>query len=377
MKILHITKKYPGAIGGDANVVRSLETHQEKQGHDIFILSASTRELWQKKNVIRFGIRDTAVNLDRVTPRRIISLGCFILTLIRIVSAKRPDIIHTHSAELGFLASFWAKFLGIPVIQTCHGVCFNDRSYSPLKRAFEAFFLKYGAFSCITTVDRCSLADFSRLGISRVRYIPNGVNAALFYRERRDTAPHPFSILFVGRLEHQKGLDILIEAAMNLKKIMNDFSLNIVGDGSLKDTLVQQISSRSLGDCVHILGNLPTTELIRQYASSDAFVLPSRWEGMPLTLLEAWAAGLPAIVTNVGGLTEVCRNEENALVVRAGDPYDLCQAMRLLAKHHELAERLGTEGNRIARTEYSWDSVSNAYMEVYLQMVRHTKYKKP
>jgi len=376
MRILHISKKYPDAIGGDAHVVRSLELHQESAGHDVIILTADTREVRRKRNVRVFGIHDTAAHLDRITPKRMISLACFLFTSIRVMAAEKPAIIHTHSAELGFFASFPARLLGIPVIQTCHGICFNDKSFSPLKRGVEAFLLKYGIFECITTVDGSSVPAFSKLGISRVRYVPNGVDSALFKVHRNESPRPQMQFLCVGRLEHQKGLDILIAAASVLKKERDDFLINIVGDGSLREDLARQISAGSLDRCVQLLGSVPRDELVRQYASSNAFVLPSRWEGMPLTLLEAWSVGLPVIVTKVGGIPEICRDRENALVIPPGDPSQLCRAMRLLMDHPDLGKRIGSEGNRIAREQYSWDRIADSYHLLYLEAIQRNRQKK-
>lgn len=369
MRILHITKKYPNALGGDANVVRSLELHQKRSGHEVAILTTNSVEIQQNENVIRFGLPDTATNLDIITLKRIISLVCFIFTSIRVLLHFKPDIIHAHSAEMGFLVSFPAKLAGIPVIQTCHGICFNDRSFSPAKRALEGFFLKYGAFQCITTVDKSSLVDFLRQRIDHIVYIPNGVDETRFSVFKKPRGHYPVTFFFVGRLEYQKGLDVLIRAVVDLRKVAEGFNVKIIGNGSLRDELASQIAVHSLEDTVHLVGSVEEEELVRQFMCSYALVLPSRWEGMPLTLLEAWAAGLPAIVTNVGGLTGVCRNMENALIVKPGDPSSLCQAMHFLMEHPDIAERLGSEGNRIARTKYSWNSVGDVYITTYLQIM--------
>lgn len=370
MRILHISKKYPDAIGGDAIVVKNLELHQTQAGHDVTVLTNNCREVIRKDNVIQFGILESAAHYDKISLKRIVSLVLFFLTSFRVLSAVKPDIIHCHSAELGFLISFPAKVFGIPVIQTCHGICFNDRSMSSIKRIMEAFLLKFGFFTYITTVDKCSLEDFSRQGIRNVRYIPNGVDIAPF-SGKSIHCPYPMKFLCVGRLEHQKGFDVLIDAAISLKKVTDDFQVNIIGDGSLRDDLATRISRCSLESIVHLLGSVTKEELVRQYGCSDAFILPSRWEGMPLTLLEAWAAGLPSIVTNVGGLPALCTHMENAIVVKPGDPDALCCAMRLVMEHPDIAEMIGSEGNRIARTLYSWEAVGDQYLALYSEMVHH------
>lgn len=374
MRILHVSKKYPDAIGGDAIVVYNLELFQTRAGHDVTILTCKSREVLRKNNVIPFGFSDSAAHYDKITLKRLVSLMWYFLISFRVLSAEKPDIIHSHSPDLGFLISFPAKVFGIPIIQTCHGICFNDSTVSPIKRVIEAFLLKYGFFTHITTVDKCSIEDFFRQGIHHVSHIPNGVDITPFSGERSIHCRHPVKFLCVGRLEYQKGFDVLIDATMSLKQVTDDFQVTIIGDGSLKDDLAARISRCSLASVMHLAGSVTKEELVRQYRCSDAFILPSRWEGMPLTLLEAWAAGLPSIVTNVGGLPALCTHMENAIVVNPGDPDALCGAMRFFMEHPDIAEIIGSEGNRIAQTLYSWESVSDQYQALYLQVLLHEEF---
>lgn len=253
MRILHVTKKYPPLIGGDAIVVQSLETEQKKRGHEVFILTSKTAKAEKLTNVYYFGIVERAYNLDKITVKRFFSLLLLFFQSFFFLRRIKPAIIHTHSPDLGFVCSFVARFYGIPVVNTCHGVTFADKQYSRLKRVAEKFFLKHGSFSAILTVDKTSLQAFHDAGIERVIYIPNGVDIAFFKPIPRNRG-EILTFLFVGRLENQKGLIYLIEAVKLLASSRKDFKVIIVGDGSLRGALQSQVREYRLENFIFLLG---------------------------------------------------------------------------------------------------------------------------
>ncbi len=366
MRILHATKKYLNAIGGDARVVSHLEQEQQRRGHEVFILTANCPEIVRKENVFRFGFNDRAASLDMITFRRILSLLMLSVTGFFLLHRLKPDIIHTHSPEIGYIVSLQAAIFRIPVVNTCHGVTFSYEQFSPMKRRVETFFLKYGKFKEIVTVDRSSLPFFAGRAIKGVRYIPNGVSIEDFARrEPRDSQTSGIRCLFVGRLEEQKGLKHLIQASKQLSQDIPDYSLTIVGEGSRRDELTRMITEAGLSNRIRILDRVGLEELKGWYHSCDVFILPSIWEGMPLTLLEAWAAGLPAIVTSVGDIPYLCNDRENALIVRPGDPGGLSDAVHLLARDAQLRDNLGKCGERTVKGGYSWSSVADRYLDLY------------
>jgi glycosyltransferase involved in cell wall biosynthesis len=366
IRILHVTKKYPDAIGGDARVVFNLEREQRRRGHEVFILTSNCTEIMQKENVFRFGLTDRVANLDVVTFRRILSLIILFITGLFLLHRLKPDIIHSHSPDIGFIISLQATLFHIPVVNTCHGVTFSGEQFSPIKGLIESFLLKYGRFKEIVTVDRGSLPSFAEHAINVVRYIPNGVDIEYFARRGFEKPESPkIRYLFVGRLEEQKGLKYLIQASKQLSLDLQDYELIIIGEGSQRDELSQMVSEMSLHTHVRILGEVDLEELKRWYHSCDVFILPSIWEGMPLTLLEAWAAGLPAIVTAVGDVPHLCNDRENAMIVHPGDPGALCNAMLLLANDTQLRDKLGRCGAKMVNDSYSWSNVADSYLDLY------------
>jgi len=367
MKILHLTKKYPDALGGDAFAVLNLELQQRNLGMDVSILTHNCPEVVNKKNIAKFGLNLPSSQLDKVTVKRLISLLVLPFYGYRYLKQIHPDIIHSHSPDLGFTISLPARVLGIPVVNTCHGVSFTDNNLSLLKRCAEIFFLKYSGFARIITVDRTSIAILQQHGISNVEYIPNGVDPDFWKREDSVVTGNKSKtrFLFVGRLEEEKGLIYLIEVVRRLKSDREEFIVQFVGDGSLRPHLEKLVDTYGLGDYIQFKGILHQKELKKVYNYSDIFILPSLHEGMPLTLLEAWASGLPVIITKVGNILDICINMENAWIIEPGNEIDLHDAMLALSKSGELRNRLGRNGMITVQKYYSWSSAAQKTVKLY------------
>ena len=126
MKILHVVKKYPQALGGDAVVVANLQKHQEKNGHSVVIVTSRCDEIKDGENIYKFGLKDTPSALDQISIKRIISLIALFFRAFFIIAKERPNIIHTHSVDMAFFISFAARFFHVPIIHTFHIVTFYD-----------------------------------------------------------------------------------------------------------------------------------------------------------------------------------------------------------------------------------------------------------
>ncbi|RLG33114.1 glycosyltransferase family 1 protein [Methanosarcinales archaeon] len=372
MRILYLTKKYPDASGGDAVVVANLEEELTKKGHEVLILTSNCPEIKEKEKVFKFGLKDKATNLDRITIRRVISLIILFFWGLKYLRRLKPEVIHSHSADLGFFISLSARLYRIPVVNTCHGVSFIDKQYSFIKRFAEIFFLKHAGFKKIIVVDKNNLRDFEEAKIKNRVYIPNGVDIRRlrFDKEKSGRQKNQdFRFLFVGRLEEQKGVKYLIHAARILIEQTKFFRVLLVGDGSQREMLENLTKEYKLGSYVTFLGRVEDEKLIELYCTSDAFVLPSLWEGLPLTLLEAWAARLPVIVTDVGGISGICVDGVNALIVRPKDPENIAEAMLRVVEDEELRRKLGKNGEELVMSNFSLDKVVMRTLDLYKEIV--------
>lgn len=316
MKILHATKKYPNAYGGDAFVVSNIEKIQSKE-NEVFILTSNCNEIKNKKNIFKFGLNDTSKNLDKITIKRMISLMILFISSFSLIKKIKPDVVHYHSPDIGFILSFASRIYRIPMILTCHGVSFPYKRFNKIKKYLELFCLKYSGFEQIITVDYSTINAFKNNGIDNVIYIPNGVDIKRFGKVKRTIKEDKvIQFLFVGRLEEQKGVKYLIEATALLRKKIKKFRVSIVGDGSLRRELETLVEEKSISDIVTFHGKLSETKLLQLYKNSDVFVLPSLWEGFPLTILEAWSSKLGLITTNTGSIPFICSNMEDSIIMK-------------------------------------------------------------
>ncbi len=375
MIILHVTKKYPKAIGGDATCVFNLEKEQEKRGHKVFILASNCRDIVNKSNIYKFGLRDISSNWDRVTFNRIFSLLLLFGKSIFVLSKTKPDIIHSHSADLGFIISIWAKLKGIPVINTCHGVTFPFKFLSKAKRYAELFFLRWGFFSKIITVDANSVDSFREYRLKNYEYAHMlGVDQDEFAKIKERifvSQKHRYiKLIFVGRIDPLKKLDCIIKAAGQLKEFLGYFEVWIIGDGPCKEDLIKLSRELNVDKNIKFFKAITNKErLIKMYCLADIFVLPSIWEGFPLVILEAWAAGLAVIATEVGGITAVCKNGENALLIPPNDTGALVNSILTLNKDVNLRDKISNNGQKIVKEKYGWDIIAAKLDDVYRRVL--------
>jgi len=371
MRVLHVVKKFPPLVGGDATAVAALAWAQRRAGDEVEVLTSTpsaaggTGEAVEDPRVHRVGPPQTSAQLDRITFRRARGLAAMRSWMDEHLGSWAPDVVHAHAVDAGYAVSSTAKAHGIPTVLTCHGVWFPVHGRRSGRGRIEVALLRRGGHRAVTAVDGTSVAALASIGIAAT-LVPNGVDVEEFAGgARRDD---PLRFLFAGRHEPQKGLDVLLEAvAIARKDAGTPFVVDVVGDGELTTGLRADARSRGLDGVVRFPGRLSRADLVAAFRSAGAFVLPSRFEGFPVTILEAWAARLPVIATTVGGIPEVC-TEENAVLVPPNDARALAAAIVGLAQDPDRRERLGRSGHELARTRFSWDAVAQRYREVYASL---------
>ncbi len=365
MKILHVTKKYLYAIGGDSTVVAGLENEQKKKNHKVTILTNNISEIKNKKNIIKFGLKTSANEQDKISIKRLINIFLLFFYSFYLLKEEKPDIIHSHSADLGFCLSIAARLYQIPVIHTSHGVSFAYENFNIVKKYLEIFFYKFSGFKKIITVDKTALESFKKVNINNVIFIPNGIDLALFKTLKKNKSKKFFEILFVGRLVNQKGISYLINACNLINKQGIQFKLNIVGEGEEEKKLKLLVKSLNLDKKIIFNKKERYDKIANYYNTADLFVLPSIWEGFPIVILEAWASQLPVISTNIGGIKEIGLNKQNMLLVPPKSSIKLSQAIKKIYFDDKLRKSLSSEGNRIVKNYYSWESVNNKILDIY------------
>jgi colanic acid/amylovoran biosynthesis glycosyltransferase len=263
--------------------------------------------------------------------------------------------LHVHFAGLASRTAWWIKRLfGIPYSFTGHAndiFCPKPDQRTTLKDLIDAA-------SFVVTVSDYSAGrlrrDFPNAKIFRVY---NGLDLSLF--RRATPKANPLKMISVGRLIEKKGFPYLIEACDQLRTHETPFTCEIIGDGPDREQLEQLIRSLNLEGQVRLLGPKTQPEIIELLAQSSLFVFPAihdrsgDTDNLPTVLIEAMASGLPIVATNIAGIPEIVRPEENGLLVPEKDSGELGIAIQKLQTHPEHLQEYGAKSVSLAEKHFS------------------------
>jgi len=218
-----------------------------------------------------------------------------------------------------------------------------------------------------------NLVDYEKISPKKIVTIRNGVVGDTFQRPinkfaKRAELGIPSSAPVIGlaaRLTEQKGLTFLLQALPAVLRAQRDLRLVIAGDGPLRRNLEEEAQRVGVGSHVHFLG--PRTDMPDILQLFDVYVLPSIWEGLPMVLLEAMAAGCPIVATNVGGNPDAVRDGYNGYLVPARDPDALATRVIGLLSDRRQREEFGRNGRTLFDREFSAAIMARSYEQLYLR----------
>lgn len=299
-----------------------------------------------------------------------------VFRLARAVRRFQPDVVHSHMVHANLLSRTARLFCHMPVLVcTAHNTNEGGRWREFLYRLTDRL------ADVTTNVSKTGVERYIRIGAAsagRIRWVPNGVDTSRFERgpgDRSDVRTalgvnDAFVFLAVGRLERAKGFDVLLQALSLVQTQMSNVIVLIAGDGSERVKLCAQASDLGLGaGIVRFLG--VRDDIPDLMAAADGFVLPSRWEGLPLVLLEAASAGLPIVASAVGGNAEVVVDKETGFLVAADDEQALGRAMvRMADLPVDERRRMGMLGRQLVRERYALNAVVDTWLELYATCAR-------
>ena len=317
--------------------------------------------------VISLGMKADWPNLDGI------------LRFLWCVREFQPDIIHAHMFHASILARLARMLTGIPVVCTIHSEI--ECSHRKTSAHFREWIYRITDAACsrTTAVSERIRQRYVRDRIvppHRIEVIDNGVDPERFRpcperRQRTRTAlgwQDCFIWLAVGRLELAKDYPNLIEAFQKVREQYPFSKLAIAGDGRLRPQIVHLIQCNGLQGAVSLLG--ARTDVPDLMNACDALVMCSAWEGGPLVLLEAGAAGRPVIATEVGAALQIVLPGQTGLLVPPEDPAALAHAMtKLMVMESEKLDHMGFDARRHIVERFSLGSVHGRYMKLYEEVL--------
>lgn len=297
---------------------------------------------------------------------------------------KQFDIVHTHTSKAGFNGRLAAKREKTPlVIHSTHGIIFGDGSNIPgvsgWKKILFLLAEKMAARWChrILTLSVKEIEQWQSLHVgeaNQYRCLPSPVEVEKYERarEKRDQLREQWSVgvgqsivVLLGRLAEEKGH----LSAINAISEMENVELWIVGDGPLKKTIASTVSSKNLAGKVKLLGH--RDDVYNWLALADVLLLNSSYEGQGLVLLEAMAAGVPVVASNVGGVSEIVENGKNGLLFEYDDENEIKKVINNILSDVDLRKKLVNAADE-KYPNYSCVKIARALEDVY-QFDRGTK----
>jgi glycosyltransferase involved in cell wall biosynthesis len=341
-------------VGGAETLVSQMCRLQREQGHDprvyaIWALGALGEQLQRDGFVVQPHIGGSLANAPRA--------------LFQIFRSTRPSVVHLHNPTPTVYAAIAARMAGVPsIISTRHSLVARPRRLVvELKYAVAATCCDWIVGICDATAN--NLREIHTIPRRKIRRIYNGANSLLPVARELCPDKSGITLVFVGRLEPVKNHALLLRAFAKALSILPELRLWMVGDGSERGRLESLSAELGLNSQVKFWGQ--QLDVAPFYSAADAFIMSSRSEGLPISLLQAFSLGLPSIVTDVGGMAEVVRLARAGIITPAGDVDAMAAAIVRLATHPEERQQFSMNAEASFRSHFTLQTMTDAYLELY------------
>ncbi len=358
MKILHITESLGAGVG---HFLVLATRGQVAACHEVVLAHSIRTDTPVDQLDAQFSFLTKRIVVPMVTPVSLVQYALGVLQLMRLIRQEQPDAIHLHSSKAGVLGRVAAWLAGshARVFYSPHGFAFLRQDVSRCKQklflVFEQMAAKLGGTLVACSRSEAELA-IEKVHHPRVRLVENATDFNDL-QTSSGSSDSCVNVLNAGRICYQK-------APWRFKAVAHacaDLSARFVwlGEGNLAHMLQPEFTPS-----LQLTGWLTRSEVAQQLAQADVFLMPSLWEGMPLALIEAQAAGVPAVVSNVVGCRDVVQDGITGFVCDTDD--DLCARTRQLIEDASLRKRMGDNAAQIARTRFSVARMSDELLQLYV-----------
>jgi glycogen(starch) synthase len=400
MKILLLSWEYPPVvIGGLGRHVHHLATELAAAGHEVVVLCrrpfGTDPSSHPSTDDVSEGVRVVAAAQDPHEFEFATDMMAWTLAMGHAMvraglalrsrerrSGKpwRPDVVHAHDWLVAHPAIALAEYFDVPLVSTIHATeagrhsGWVSGSISRQVHAAESW-LVHESDALITC--SASMADeLTELfgpGLVETRVIRNGIDAGLWPFAKRKPRSGAAELLYLGRLEYEKGVHDVIAALPRIRRTHPGTTLVIAGDGTQQDFLVEQARKHKVLKAIDFVGRVNHEQLVALLHDTDAAVLPSHYEPFGIVALEAAATGAPLVTSNVGGLGEAVLNGVTGVSFPPHDVAALAAAVRVTLDDPAGAQRRAVAARARLTSDFDWATVADETVQVYLAAKRRER----
>ena len=383
MKILMLTWEYPPRIvGGIARVVHDLSKRLIKDGHEVTVITYRDGNVPEYEN--DKGVEVYRVDNYMIHPNNFID---WIMQLNFNMIAKATevinkeggfDVIHAHDWLVTYAAKSLKQSFNLPMVATIHATEAGRNSgiHDDTQRYINdtEWLLTYEATEVIVNSNymKGHVQGLFGLPFDKISVIPNGINLNNFTGidrdydfRRRFAMDNEKIILYVGRLVYEKGVQHLISAMPKILENYHDSKLVIAGKGGMIDELKSQVDSMGLSNKVYFTGYLNQKEVQKMYKCADVAVFPSTYEPFGIVAIEAMLAGIPTVVSDIGGLNEIVEHGVNGMKSYTGNPNSIADSVLSLLFDPQLAMNVTKNAKNKVKDEFNWQKIAQDTHYIY------------
>jgi glycogen synthase len=397
VKVLMVSWEYPPVVvGGLGRHVYNLATALAAAGHEVVVLNrrptGTDPSTHPSSDEIAEGVRLVAAAQD---PHEFdfgsdmmawtLAMGHSMVRAGLSIRSRRgrpwrPDVVHAHDWLVAHPAVALAEYFDVPLVSTIHATEAGRHSgwvSGPISRQVHAVesWLVHESDSIITCSASMSdeITELFGPGLAETRVIRNGIDAALWPFAPRKPRRGPAQLLYLGRLEYEKGIHDAIAALPRIRRSHPGTTLTIAGTGTQQQWLVEQARKHKLLKAVAFVGHLDHQALVRLLHTADAAVLPSHYEPFGIVALEAAATGIPLVTSNVGGLGEAVIDGQTGMSYPPRDVAGLAAAVRTVLDDPDAAQQRAVSARERLTSDFDWHTVADETAQVYLAAKRRER----
>jgi glycosyltransferase involved in cell wall biosynthesis len=351
-------------LGGAQSYVRDLARRFAADGDEVVVVTGAMGAMTDALAAAGVAVMHAPGLLREIHP---VHDPRSVAALVRQIRSYRPDLISTHSSKAGIVGRLAARIAGVPCLFTVHGWAFNPSEPEPKRTAYRWLELGMAPFAarivCVSDHSR-ALGVAAGIAPGRLETIHNGIADVVPAHRAVPSSEGPLRVVSVARFAPPKDHRTLLLAVKQVPGV----HLDLAGDGPAEAEARSLAGELEIADRVRFLGR--RTDVTDLLARAQAFALCSRSEGFPISTLEAMRAGLPVVVSNVGGAPEAVLDRETGFVVADNSVAGWADRLSRLARDPALRGRMGTAARAHYEARFTFDQMYARTEAVYRAAAR-------